>query len=134
LPENNPEIAPETLNPGNPEIPLDSDKTQLGTAENIQNSPISATPVIDTTTDRQIATRKSTNPLQRISRAVGQILTPKTPPSDAQEQNQPSATKNVPNTPTSVPNAPLTKDHHSRPTTRQETTQCFPTCQSMKLF
>jgi hypothetical protein len=35
LPENNPEIAPATPNPGNPDNPLDSDKMQLGTAENI---------------------------------------------------------------------------------------------------
>jgi hypothetical protein len=41
LPENNPGIAPATPNPGNPDLPSDSDKTQLKTAE---NSPISATP------------------------------------------------------------------------------------------
>jgi hypothetical protein len=52
-------------------------------------------------------------------------LTLKTPLSDTQEQNQPSATKNVPNTPTPVPNNLSTKDHHSRPTTRQENHPMF---------
>jgi hypothetical protein len=44
LPENNPEIAPATPNPGNTDTPLDSDKTQLETTETTENSPISATP------------------------------------------------------------------------------------------
>jgi hypothetical protein len=65
-------------------------------------------------------TQNSTNPLQRFSRAVGQILTPKTPSLDTQEQSQPSASENVPNNPTPVANAPLTKERHSRPTTPQE--------------
>jgi hypothetical protein len=52
-------------------------------------------------------------------------ITPKTPPSDTQEQNQPSATKSVPNTATPVPNAPLTKDHHPRPTMHQENHPMF---------
>jgi hypothetical protein len=125
LPENNPEIAPATPNPGNTDITLDSDKTQLETTETTKTSPISATFALFIDTSQQIPTQKSTNPLQRFSRAIGQILTPKTPFSDTQAQNQPSTTGNVPNTPTPVPNAPLTEEHHSRPTTRQENHPTF---------
>jgi hypothetical protein len=71
---------------------------------------------------------------QRFSRAVGQILTPKTSPSDKQEQNQPSATKHVPNTPTPVPNAPLKEGHHSRPSTRQEIHPTFAYLPIHKIF
>ena len=83
------------------------------------------TPALLVETSQQIPTQKSTNPLQRFSRAVGQILTPKTPSLDTQAQIQPSATGNVPNTPTPVPNAPLTEEHHPSPTTRQENHPTF---------
>jgi hypothetical protein len=128
LPENNPEIAPATPNPGNTDIPSDNDETQLETTETTENSPISATSALFIDTSQQNPTQRSTNPLQRFSRAVGQILTPKTPSSDTEEQSQPPATKNVPNTPTPVPNALLTEDHHARSTTRQEnhTTFAYP--------
>jgi hypothetical protein len=86
LPENNPGIAPATPNPGNPDIPSDSDATQLETAETTENSPISATPALFIDTSQQIPTQESTNPLQRFSRAVGQILTPKTPSSDTKSK------------------------------------------------
>jgi hypothetical protein len=125
LPENNPGIAPATPNPGNPDDPLDSDKMQLETAETTESSPISATPDLFIDTSQQIPTQKSTNPLQRFSRAVGQISTPKTPSSGTQSQNQPSATEIVPNTPSPIPNAPFNEEHHSRPTTRQENHPTF---------
>ena len=96
LPENNPEIAPATPNPGNTDIPSDSDETQLETAETTENSPTSATPALIIDTSQQIPTQKPTNPLQRFSRAVGQILTPETPSLDTQAQNQPPATENTP--------------------------------------
>jgi hypothetical protein len=125
LPENNLEIAPATPNPGNPDLPSDSNKTQLETAVMTETSPIAATPALFIDTSQQISTQKSTNPLQRFSRAIGQILTPKTPSSDTQEQSLPPATKNVPSTPTPVQNALLTEEHHSRPTTRQENHPTF---------
>ncbi len=125
LPKNNPEIAPATPYPGNNDISSDSDVTQLETAETTENSPISATPALFIDTSRQNPTQKSTNLLQRFSRAVGQILTPKTPYLDTEEQSQPTATENVPNTPTPVTNAPLTEYHHSTPTTRQENHPTF---------
>jgi hypothetical protein len=125
LPENNPGIAPATPNPGNPDVPSDSDKAQLDTAETTENSLISATPALFINTSQQIPTKKSTSPQQRFSRAVGQILTPKTPSSDTQEQSQPPATKNAPITPTPVPNSPLTEEQHSRPPTRQENHPTF---------
>jgi hypothetical protein len=57
LPENNPGIAPATSNPGNPDFPSDSDKTQLETAETTKNSPISATPALFINTFQQIPTQ-----------------------------------------------------------------------------
>ncbi len=57
LPENNPEAAPATPNPGNPDIPSDSDKMQLETAETTENSPISATPALFIDTFQQIPTK-----------------------------------------------------------------------------
>jgi hypothetical protein len=51
---------------------------KLETTETSKNSPISDTPALLIDTSQQITTQKSTNPLQRFSRAVGQILTPKT--------------------------------------------------------
>jgi hypothetical protein len=127
LPENNPGAAPAPPNPSNPDIPSDSDEIQLETTETSENSPISDNPALFIDTSQQITTQKSTNPLQRFSRAVGQISTPKTPSSDTQAQNQPSATENFTTTPPPValPNAPFTKEHHSRPTTRQENHPTF---------
>jgi hypothetical protein len=87
LPENNPGIAPATPNPENPNTPSDSDKMQLETVETTKNSPSSATPAHFINTSQQIPTQKSTNPLQRFSRAVEQILTPKTPSFDTEEQS-----------------------------------------------
>jgi hypothetical protein len=79
LPENNPEAAPATPNPSNPDIPSDSDKMLLEKTETSENSPISDTSALFIVTSQQITTQKSANPLQHFSRAVGQILTPKTP-------------------------------------------------------
>ncbi len=66
-------------NPGNPDIPSDSDEMQLETTETTENSPIVNIPALFIDTSQQITAQKSTNPLQRFSRAVGQILTPKHP-------------------------------------------------------
>jgi hypothetical protein len=77
LPEINPEIAPATSHPGNPDVPSYSDKTQLKMAETTKNSPISATPALFINTSQHIPTQKSTNPLQCFSRTVGQILNTK---------------------------------------------------------
>jgi hypothetical protein len=104
---------------------LDSDETQPERTETTENSPTSTTPALIIDTSQQIPTQKPTNPLQRFSRAVGQILTPKTPSSDTQAQNQPSATRNVPNTPSPIPNPLLTEEHHPSPTTRQENHPTF---------
>jgi hypothetical protein len=61
------------LNPGNPDTPLNSDKTQLETAETTKNSPISATPVLTIKPSQQTPTQKSKNPQLRLSHAVGQV-------------------------------------------------------------
>ena len=126
LPENNPRIEPATPNPGNSDIPSDSDETQLETAETTEHSPIAATPALFIDTSRQTTTATSTNPLQRFSQAVGQILSPKTPSLDSQQQNQSPATENVQNVnQTSKTNAPLTDDPPSRSNTRQENHPTF---------
>ena len=52
---------------------------QLETTETTENSPIVNIPALFIDTSQQITAQKSTNPLQRFSRAVGQILTPKHP-------------------------------------------------------
>ena len=124
LPENDPKAATATPNPGNPDIPSDSDETQLEMTETTENSPISTTSTLLIDTSQQTPAQKSTNPLQRLSRAVGQILTPIIPSPDTQRQSQPSASDNFPNIPTQVPNTLLTDDHHSRPT-RQESHPTF---------
>jgi hypothetical protein len=82
LPAKNPEIAPETPNAGNHDVPSHSDKTQhktAETAETTKNSPTATSASFIDTSQQSSPTQKSTNPLQRISRAVGQILTPKHP-------------------------------------------------------
>jgi hypothetical protein len=78
--ESNPEAVHTPSNPSYPDIPSNSDKMQLETTETSKNSPISDTPALLIDTSQQITrTQKSTNPLQRFSRALGQILTPKIP-------------------------------------------------------
>ena len=119
LPENNPGIEPETPIYDNPDSHAENDEIGHETAEISENSPISATPALFVDTSQQILTAHL-NPLQRFSRAVEQILTPKTPSSDMQEQFLPPATENNPKTQTPTTNAPPTKNLPSEPKTRQE--------------
>ncbi|KAI2498782.1 hypothetical protein MHU86_15738 [Fragilaria crotonensis] len=126
LPENNPGIEPATPNPENSDSSTEIDETEHETSAIPENSPISDTPAPFIDTSQQNPTENPSNPLQRLSRAVGQILTPKTPLSDTAEQNQPPTAEIVPKTPTSRPNAPLpTKRSETHPTfaypPRQET-------------
>jgi hypothetical protein len=94
------------------------DETEHETSALPENSPISDTPALLIDTSQQNPTENPSNPLQRLSRAVGQILTPKTPLSDTADQNQPPPAEIVPKTQTSRPNAPL-------PTTRSEAHPTF---------
>jgi hypothetical protein len=90
LPENNPGIEPATPNPENLDSSTEIDETEHETSALPENSPISDTPALLIDTSQQNPTENPSNPLQRLSRAVGQILTPKTPLSDTADQNQPS--------------------------------------------
>ncbi|KAI2491544.1 hypothetical protein MHU86_23021 [Fragilaria crotonensis] len=126
LPENNPGIEPATPNPENSDSSTEIDETEHETSAIPENSPISDTPAPFIDTSQQNPTENPSNPLQRLSRAVGQILTPKTPLSDTADQTQPPTAEIVPKTPTSRPNAPLPpKRSETHPTfaypPRQET-------------
>ncbi|KAI2510028.1 hypothetical protein MHU86_4322 [Fragilaria crotonensis] len=113
-------------NPENSDSSTEIDETEHETSAIPENSPISDTPAPFIDTSQQNPTENPSNPLQRLSRAVGQILTPKTPLSDTADQTQPPPAEIVPKTPTSRPNAPLpTKRSETHPTfaypPRQET-------------
>ncbi|KAI2511802.1 hypothetical protein MHU86_2534 [Fragilaria crotonensis] len=125
LPENNPNRTCNP-NPENSDSSTEIDETEHETSAIPENSPISDTPAPFIDTLPQNPTENPSNPLQRLSRAVGQILTPKTPLSDTADQTQPPPAEIVPKTPTSRPNAPLpTKRSETHPTfaypPRQET-------------
>ena len=124
-PENNPGIAPATPYPGNPDIPSDSDETQLETAETSEK----LTNFCHSRSFYRHSSAKSDTKNNKLSTA---FFTRSWTNSNTKNTlfghrrtSQPPTTENVPNTPTPAPNAPLTEDHHPRPTTRQENHPTF---------